>query len=184
MVASLLLLGRGPHPELLAPIAVGAVLPDSPMLIFYAWERGVLGTAERVIWSSSYWDPGWQAAIDSLNSLPLIALGLLLSWRLGAPRMLALFASMALHCLCDLAVHHDDAHRHLFPFSDWRFASPVSYWDPAHHGRIFAGFEIVGVLVGSAWLARRSRQLGLRLLLAAICGVYALYIAWAIVVWL
>ena len=33
------------------------------------------------------------------------------------------------------AGHRDDSHRHPYPLSDWRFISPLSYWDPVHHGQ-------------------------------------------------
>ena len=72
----------------------------------------------------------------------------------GESLVLAALASMTLHCLADLALHREDAHGHLFPLSDWRFTSPVSYWDPAHYGLIFAACELVLVAVGSIWLLR------------------------------
>jgi len=62
------------------------------------------------------------------------------------------FASMVLHHLCDLPLHHDDAHRHFFPFSNIRFTSPVSYWDRNHYGTWGALLELGLVLVSSAIL--------------------------------
>lgn len=58
--------------------------------------------------------------------------------------------SMVFHSLGDLPVHHDDAHRHFFPFSDYRLISPISYWDPQHYGRIVAGVEVLAVWVATA----------------------------------
>lgn len=58
------------------------------------------------------------------------------------PALLLVFAlSGLLHLAGDLPLHAEDAHRHLWPLSDWRFISPVSYWDPAHYGRIAAPIE-------------------------------------------
>ena len=54
--------------------------------------------------------------------------------------------SMVGHSLLDLPVHNDDAHRHFFPFSNYRFISPFSYWDPNHYGRIVAFVEMALVL--------------------------------------
>lgn len=96
-VVNLALLGRGDHPETALPIVVGSILPDVPIVVFYAWAKLVRGVPEKVIWTRAYFDPDWQAGIDLFNSLPVILLALLLAWRLGAPRWTALFAGMALH---------------------------------------------------------------------------------------
>ncbi len=154
-VVNLLVLGRRERPRLLLPLTVGALLPDAPMLLFYAYYKAV-GAAENFIWSTAYYDPGWQAFIDIFNSLPLIGLGLLLAHRAAMPRLAALFSSVALHALCDLPLHREDAHRHFFPLSDWRFESPVSYWDPRHGGAVFSLVESIFVVAGCAVLARRG----------------------------
>ncbi len=181
-VASLLLLGRRSRPELTGPITLGAVLPDAPMFAFYLFEK-LAGTPERVIWGASYHEPSWQAFFDVFNSLPLAALGLLVAWRRGSPRALALFASVAVHCLLDLPLHREDGHRHFFPLSDWRFVSPVSYWDPDHHGRVFAVLEMLGTVVGCAVLARRFGTPLARALLGGIVALYAAYVGYALLVW-
>ena len=95
VIVNLLALGR--TRASFAPAMIGAILPDVPMFGFYLWQR-FIGTPERVIWSSTYFEPGWQAFFDVFNSLPLLALGLLIAWRLGASAWIVLFASMMLHC--------------------------------------------------------------------------------------
>ncbi|MGI8738245.1 MAG: hypothetical protein ACR2KU_00935 [Gammaproteobacteria bacterium] len=90
---------------------------------------------------------------------------------------------MGLHVLFDLPLHHDDAHRHFFPFSDWRFYSPVSYWDPAHYGDIVSACEILAVAVGSVVLWRRYESLSLRLMCAALALSYALHWIYVLSVW-
>ena len=59
-------------------------------------------------------------------------------------------AAALLHLTFDLPFHHDDAHPHFWPFSDWRFTSPLSYWDPAHDGGVIALAEVglAVVLIG------------------------------------
>ena len=101
---------------------------------FYAWQKIVVRASEAEIWSEIYFWPGWQLLFDVPNSIPVALLAALIAWRLELARTTAFFASVVVHCLGDLALHHDDAHRHFLPLSDWRFASPVSYWDPAHFG--------------------------------------------------
>jgi hypothetical protein len=48
-------------------------------------------------------------------------------------------AACLLHTSCDVPVHHDDGPLILFPINwEYRFHSPLSYWDPEYHGREFA----------------------------------------------
>ncbi|WP_419857635.1 hypothetical protein [Candidatus Palauibacter irciniicola] len=95
----------------------------------------------------------------------------------------ALFvASMILHALGDLPLHREDAHRHFFPFSDWRFTSPVSYWDPDHYGGYAAIGEVLLVLAVSVFLFRAYRGRG-RWIVAGVAGVYALFVGFAVLMW-
>ena len=174
------------------------------MLVFYIWERLVRGMSEGRIWSERYFDPGWQVVFDIPSSIPLLALALGLVVLLGrraasagpgpesgvasglrggwrtAPALFV--ASMILHALGDLPLHREDAHRHFFPFSDWRFTSPVSYWDPAHYGGYAALAEVVLVLAVSVFLFRRYRGRG-RWIVAGVGGIYALFIGFALLMW-
>ncbi len=184
VVLNALVLGRGRWRGAWLPITAGALMPDLPMFAFYIYQRCVLGTPEAFIWSDVYFQPNWQLLFDLFNSLPLLCLAALVSWRARAPRLLALFASMALHCLADLPVHHDDAHAHFRPISDWKFESPVSYWDSEHHGRLFAAVEILFVLGGACLLVLRSPLRAWRLVGALTLVSYAVFIAFAAMVWL
>ena len=84
---------------------------------------------------------------------------------IGALPALALFALAALlHLACDLPVHADDAHRHFWPLTDWRFHSPVSYWNPAQGGDWFVFVEAALGIVAAVVLFRRFRALWVRAL--------------------
>ncbi len=113
-IVNLLILGRRDRRSLFAPVAFGALLPDLPMFVFYAYEKSWLKTPERVIRSEAYYDSGWQAFFDVFNSLPLLALGVLVARQLARPHAAVLFLSMMLHTVCDLALHREDAHQHFF----------------------------------------------------------------------
>lgn len=182
-VLNLLLLGRRGNADHLPPIVLGAVLPDLPAMLFYACEKLVRGTPESVIWSQAYHHPGWQMAFDLVHSLPLHALGAIVARRAGARRATLLFLSMVLHAVADLALHHDDAHRHLYPFSDWRFRSPVSYWDPAHYGLYVAPLEGLLVIAGCIVLMRRLRGAGPRLAVGVLGAVYLAYLGYVFLTW-
>ena len=183
-VINLLLLARKPGQNVShkrsAAIIAGALLPDLVIIVFYAWHL-VLGTPESQIWSVEYYRPIWQGWIDSFNSIPLIGLTMLISWKTRQYLLLAFFSSMLLHVFGDMPLHHDDAHRHFFPFSDWRFASPVSYWDPAHHGQWASLIEFSAVIAAAAFMVWRYALL--RPWVAATTVVYLVYWAYVFLVW-
>ena len=184
VVVNLLALTRKPQAGLThsrcSAIVAGALLPDLAIILFYAWQL-LQGTAETQIWSAEYYRPFWQAWIDSFNSIPLIGLAMLICWQTRRSLWLVFFSSMMLHVFGDLPVHHDDAHRAFFPFSDWRFASPVSYWDPAHYGNWFSSFEIILGLSAAFYMA--WRQALLRPWVAVTTAVYLLYLVYVFIVW-
>jgi hypothetical protein len=183
LVLNALVLGRGNWRDAWFPITAGALMPDLPMFAFYAYQR-FLGAPEALIWSDSYFHPDWQLLFDLFNSLPLLAFAALVSWRAHWRGPLAFFSSMILHCLTDLPLHHEDAHAHFLPFSNWRFHSPISYWDPRHHGRIAAVVEMLFVLVGAGSLALRSPVRAWRVVGAFALASYAGFIAYAVITWL
>ena len=182
-VINLLCLGQQSKAQPWTPIVIGAVLPDAPMFAFYFVEKVIRGLPEQVIWGQSYYQLHWQNFIDVFNSLPLMLLGLLLAVWAKSKFSLLLFASMFLHGLADLPLHNDDAHRHFFPISDWRFISPVSYWDPSHYGGIVAPLEILAVLLGCVLLWRTYPSWPGRLTLGAIGLCYVAYFVYVFAVW-
>ncbi len=172
-IANLLIM-RGTREKHALAITAGAFAPDLPMVIFWVWGRAQ-GASERALWRDGYFDPAWQAVFDAVHSFPLLGLAWLAARYAGRPTAAAFLASMFLHACFDFPLHHDDAHHHFFPFSDWRFLSPVSYWDPAWHGQIVASLELVLVAAGGAWLLRTTQTRRLKTLVA---GVMFIYLAW------
>jgi hypothetical protein len=131
-------------------IVFGGILPDVPIFIFYGWAKLIAKIPEGKIWSEAYYYPIIQDmllyftlsfSVDRINHCLVIEAGNAANFCL----------SLILHSLFDLPVHHDDAHRHFFPFSDYRFISPISYWDPKHYGNIVTLIEIILVLLGTIW---------------------------------
>ena len=120
---------------------------------------------------------------DLFNSLPLIALLALLGWWRKSLIVLLLSASMAMHVALDLPLHHDDGHRHVWPLSDWRFVSPVSYWDPQHHGNIVQPIEMLLALGCGVILLFRYQQRAARLAIVVLLLSYLAFIGYALLVW-
>ncbi|WP_088242855.1 hypothetical protein [Calothrix rhizosoleniae] len=158
IILNLGILGHRHRPKWTSPIMLGAFVPDAAMFWFYIWTRIIQGRPDSEIWGTLYFLPHWQNIFDLFNSIPLALIGLSLALYYKRSAIAAFCASTILHCLQDLPLHHDDGHRHFWPFSEFRFESPVSYWDPQHYGVWGAGLETVLVLVASYFIFRRTRS--------------------------
>jgi hypothetical protein len=157
-------------------IVAGAVLPDAPNWIFYLIYRGFLGVQEAVIWADQYQRPFWQAVMAPTHSIPIAVVVLAVAaWR-RSPTAIAFATSWLMHIALDLPVHNIDAHRHLWPITDARFISPLSYWDRAHHASLIAPLEILLLAIGSTRVWRRRPQRWLRVALILVNG--AMLAAW------
>lgn len=170
-------------PILLTPVVAGSILPDASMFVFYFWEKVVLKTPERMIWSQSYYQPFWQTLSAISNSIPLVCVGLLISISARSRWGILLFSSMLLHLFGDFPLHSEDAHRHFFPFSDWRFHSPLSYWDPNHYGHIVGAIEFLTVIVGCLILLVQYQSWEGKLAVGSIFGLYLAYGVYVFSVW-
>jgi len=160
----------------------GALLPDLSLFVMWGQAK-VRGIDEAAIWGALYPSAGWQFAGAVTNSMPLYTAAALAAILAGARvrkfagptlAMAALVAALAAlsHVAADLPLHATDGRPHLWPLSDWVFRSPVSYWDPRHHGEVWGWFETalaVGLIVV---LCRRFRALWVRGLLVAAFGTY------------
>lgn len=148
-IINLFLLGKQSLPQVNLPIFIGAILPDIPIFFFYGWAKLIARQSEKQIWSETYYQPFWQNIVAIFHSLPLALAGWLISDYLNWQSLEILFISLVLHSLGDLPVHNDDAHRHFFPLSNYRFISPISYWDRKHHGAIVSLIELSLVLLAT-----------------------------------
>jgi len=165
---------QGHLPVVTTAVLAGSVAPDIPLVLLsggtFLFERLVRrrDTSElgnlmfgRLFFTNPYW-----IALHNLLHAPILLLvGMLVTWRLGGPLGLRLFwflTAALFHTLIDIPTHAEDGPLLLFPF-DWRrrFRSPVSYWDPRYHGRVFRYFELALNLVLLIYLV------GMRLPIAA-----------------
>lgn len=169
--------------SLLTAVALGAVVPDATMFVFYAYQKLIRGVPEGTIWNDLYFRPEWQSVFDTFHSWPLIGVAAWVAYRMGSSAWSLFFGSMALHSVADFLLHNDDAHRHFFPLSDFRFMSPVSYWDPQHFGLIVGPLEALMVIAGSVVLARKYDSRVIRWLLGVLAGLYVVGIGYAVLVW-
>ncbi|NES65696.1 MAG: hypothetical protein F6K24_10730 [Okeania sp. SIO2D1] len=151
-IINLALLAKPQLPQANLAIVIGGVLPDIPIFIFYFWAKFIVRLPEAKIWSEAYYQPLIQNLVATFHSIPLAIILLLISYYFGWEIMQVICISLVLHSLFDLPVHNNDAHRHFFPLSNYRFISPISYWDPKHYGGIVALIEILLVFLATLWI--------------------------------
>ncbi len=159
-LVSLFALGRGCSRREAVALIAGGVLPDLPIFVLFVWARFIQGVPSNVIWSQTYYQPGWQAVVDAAHSIPLALLLAGLCWmrrtEAWARPGLLFASSLLLHSALDLPVHHDDGHRHFWPLSAWRFDSPISYWDPCCYGHTVSLLEVLAMMAIIVALWRRG----------------------------
>ena len=167
-----------------AAVLAGAFAPDLGVYGLFAWSK-LAGVPEADVWRRIYFAEPMQTIQAVFNSVPLYAVLLIAGMALLAPlsrteravagagaqqpasggdwwsfvdgrSWLGLFALAALvHLAGDLPLHADDAHRHFWPLTDWRFHSPISYWDRAHYGGVFSLVEAaLGVALATVLFRR------------------------------
>ena len=169
------LFGR-PAPRLAIAGALGGLIPDLPMLIIIIGLR-VLGYPLSEIFGKIYWEYWWQVSNAIGHSFILwgavLIISLLAKDRNWAGFGVALSGSALLHSIIDFLCHRDDAHMHFWPLTEWRFRSPISYWDNAYYGTQFSLFEAALGLVFIIVLWRRYSQKWIKALLALSAIAYA-----------
>ena len=157
----------------------GSMAPDLPLyalsigglVYFHKLRDWPLSNAAQHIFGTLYFaHPVWIALHNVLHS-PL-SLGLLWALNHGFRRQRANAANWCdwfllaclLHSLVDIVTHHDDGPLLLWPLDwQWRFESPVSYWDHRYYGRETARVEAllcVGLLIylTGPWVLRVARK--------------------------
>ena len=137
----------------------------------------VLGYPLSEIFGKIYWEHWWQVSNAIGHSFILwgavLAVSLLSRPRNWAGFGVALSGSALLHSMIDFLCHRDDAHMHFWPLTEWRFRSPISYWDSAFYGTQFSLFEAALGLVFVIVLWRRYSQKWIKALVALSAIAYA-----------
>ena len=135
----------------------GALAPDLSLYLMAGWHLFVLGTDAQIVFNVLYFSDLWQAIFAVDNSF--FVWGALLGFALWlrSPAMIAFAGAGLLHLALDFPLHHDDARAHFWPLTDWKFVSPVSYWDRDHYGGIAAPLEMLASLICLAILWRRFK---------------------------
>ncbi|SLN57511.1 hypothetical protein PSA7680_03011 [Pseudoruegeria aquimaris] len=161
-----------------AAALLGALMPDLSLYLLAGGSIYVLGIPPETVFDEYYFSDGWQTIFAIDNSFVLWgALFAFALWWRRAP-LIAFAGSGLLHLVTDFLLHNDDARRQFWPLSDWVFHSPVSYWDPAHYGRIMGPLEALLCLALGVILWRRFHGPVARLSVLLLLGLEIL--PWAV----
>lgn len=183
MLMASAILARRESPARNAAVLAGAILPDVSMFVFFAWSR-VQNWSGHETWNVQYWNEPWQTIGALSNSFFLFGLiGSVALWRRWS-LLTVICAAALIHLALDLPLHAEDAHRHFWPVTDWRFFSPVSYWDPDHYGWLGGLLESACVLASIAVLWLRFTEVRWRLAFAGLIAIQLVFlsiqIAWVV----
>ena len=172
VVAAAAVLARPDQPRRNRIVLFGALVPDLSIYVMCVWALAT-GNFDESLWSDIYWTEPWQTMGAVTNSVPL-ALLILSVGLVSKSVWLKVFAgALLIHAALDFPLHADDAHRHFWPVTDWRFKSPVSYWDPDHYGLLGQMFDSVVLFASLAVLWRKfdGRKVRLALFVFAVLGL-------------
>jgi hypothetical protein len=125
---------------------LGALFPDTPTYLFFVVCGLILGYSGEAMWDDMYFNSGWSIPITLTHSFIIWPLMIAVSSYFSLKFLKWFSVSALFHNIVDFFVHTDDAYRHFYPFSDWKFHSPISYWNSAEYGAYVSAFDSLLVL--------------------------------------
>lgn len=155
----------------IAAALIGGFLPDASLYLMAGVSLFVLGIDPEVVFGQLYFSDAWQLVFSIDNSFILWGLGLGLAIYLRSAWAIALTGAALLHLALDFPLHHDDGRAHFWPISDWKFESPISYWDRNHYGQIIGPIEMLLCVICTVFLWRRFKGWGMRTFFSALLAL-------------
>lgn len=173
--------GKPDAPKVTTAAVAGGLIPDLSLYLLAGAHLFILGTSPDVVFNQLYFSDLWQGIFRIDNSAILWGIGLGVAFALKSSWAVALCGAALLHLGLDFLFHAGDGRAHFWPLTNWIFDSPVSYWDPDHHGRVVGSLEIMLALMCCVFLWRRFVTRATRILIAILAITEALpAIMWAI----
>ncbi|MGV6812424.1 MAG: cobalamin biosynthesis protein CobQ [Brevirhabdus sp.] len=163
LIFGLAAFGRPGAPRITSAALAGGLLPDLSLYVLAGTALLVLGIPGERVFNELYFSNAWQTVFAIDNSFILWGALLGVALYVGSEVLRAFAGAGMLHLITDFALHHDDGRSHFWPVSDWRFESPVSYWDSAHHAGIVAPAEGLVCVILTGVIVLRFRLWWVRL---------------------
>lgn len=133
----------------------GSFAPDLSLYLM-ASAALAMGIPAGRVFGELYYSAAWQQVFAVDNSFVLWALAFAVAWWSGRGWAIAFTGAALIHLAFDFPLHSHDARAHFWPLTDWKFISPVSYWE-GEGGRLVGMLELALVVVlGAILLVRHS----------------------------
>ena len=169
---ALALLSKRSNPRRNRVVFFGALLPDLAIYLWAPYQILIKGEDSARIWDVLYFQSPMQTVIALFNSIPIYValafIGLVKRGTVWGQSLLFFALAALIHMATDLPVHGHDAYRHFWPFSDFRFHSPISYWEADHHAAWVSLVEALIALTSIIVLWRRFPKLWVKIILSVL----------------
>ena len=173
---ALALLAKEGHTKRNWAIFIGSVIPDVAIYIWAPYQKFVNGVSGAEMWGKLYFEPPMQNLIASFNSGPiymvLTMIGYAARSKLWGMFMMFFGVAALIHMATDLPVHGHDAYKHFWPLSEWRFYSPISYYEADLHGAWVSLVEMLIAFVSIFILWKRFPKLWVKTVLGILAFLY------------
>lgn len=162
---------RDQSKSLIAAFA-GGLAPDLPMLIMVAYATRITDIPQQEVFGTLFFSSGWQEVFAIDHSFFVWGLLLTVGLLFRSFPTIAFAGSAMAHAAIDFLTHHSDARQQFWPFTDWVFNSPVSYWDPTYFGNIMGPIEALLVITSTLFIVIRLKRPWERVLTISIALVF------------
>ena len=176
MLIAASLFAKPQKPAITWVAVAGGLLPDLSLYLLVFNSLVLRGDTPDQVFGEFYFSDEWQRIFSIDNSFFVWALVIAIGFYWKREWVWVLGVACVVHLLGDFPLHHDDGRAHFWPFSDWIFQSPLSYWDVNHHARIVAPLEGLLCVVLYLFLFRKFKSRRARLVLGA-CLIGPLLVA-------
>ncbi len=144
---------------------LGSIAPDLSLYVMATWSIFIAGTDPSIVFGEYYYSTNWQRVFAVDNSFVLWGLGFALAFWAQKPVLITFAGAWLLHLAFDFPLHNHDARMHFWPLTDWRFVSPLSYWDSRFHANIVSRMELIVTFSLAVLLLIRFQRIPARLLI-------------------
>lgn len=171
--------GRPSEPRRTWAAIAGGFAPDLSLYLMVGVAIWIYGIPANIVFGQLYYSDTWQQVFGVDNSFIIWGIGLAVALWAKSSWGVAFAGAALLHLAFDFPLHNHDARMHFWPLTEWKFISPISYWEGARGGTI-VGFVEIALAIGlTVLLFLRFADLKLRV----VFGALALAQAAPVLIW-